>query len=1027
MTIKNFNENYKGQYSIAFYFYVDSDNNTVLLLYSWILPNQNGKEGWFKREIEKNVLALFGSFDADRIKKLWDGLLKNESLDVSTNNAIIPLKIQIAENIKTWTLPSENYIYRPKCTYAVKDEWGNKQKLFYSTSKNIIADIESLFCLKKEKLFLDDQVFKKNCNILKKEIGIDFFQTQAGRLGNVEWYTFPSGNIQDKSYVRTESIKDTENNILSCRKIKVTLTSDVQGDFLVNIRCINGKAIICDIVKEISISNTEKSIDFDASEEISSQKIVIWRKKGDLWVLWYEKEFSPIRSLHMRMNISAGTGIVESRNLNQIKKQSNLIKRVDGLQKVSLYSKASDSIIGEDQNDPWRQVIIEIDDKLEKYFPIKSESIFLPKGWNGQVHFYEWLKGLPSKVNDLDELFIIDPYIEEEALRFIPRFGNTDIHYTLIANTKIVQNSAERRTSIKNAANLIFSKPKLFKVTIYDVIKEKQIIHARYILLKNSNDLFVKGFHLSNSIQMANKNFPLLITEIPIDVISKIQDWLADILDSKLEVLWDSNQTLNDKQSKKIVSITKDYPDLTTDGIIKGLVKANKKEHFSIFKQIWMIVFSLLKKVRKNSQKKISSIWNDVCENAYNNNTTKDNLIIVAGKFSSEMWDDIFKEIEEYFDDSKELVISDESSAILQNLKTNDFSTTLDFADTLFDYLHPIYSISPSLHFLVELSARFHPEKLLKFSKELYERLNDDIENTAQIGLFFHKLFNSLSYLFMYYDGDEVIWLNSKIDLIIGFVASSLNKQILDGNLDVDVAIKKIECLEQNKILNILVKWIYELRILDNRRNNNGDLNKRIRDQIFGKIIEIWPNNANKEFIKDVLIRCGGPGNGNWACSTTNELFTPLIDDKKIPLDTFWDSIKELCEVHLDYETHYSNTDSLNVFEVFGFIAGKIDDNKYKDDFTQIVNSELRNISKPFAMSISYENYNNSLEKLQRLLIVFVCINKYLAEENQNIEKLKSNILKQLQGKKLLLTTPNAQLNETTELYLNEENKKRNT
>lgn len=1002
MNINNFKENYEGQYNIAFYFYEDKGN--LILLYSWILPTQNGEERWFKRDVNKNVVCLFGCFNADKIKSLWIEILNNLPLTISANNANISIhsSIKLSENIKNWIFPLNDYTYRPQCIYSAKDGWKNKKNLFYTPSNNMIAYVESLFCLNKEKFFFDSSIFKT----LVQETGIDFFQDQASRRGNIEWYTIPSGNIQDKSYIHIEAIKWNENNIISCRKTRVTFKSNVQGDFLVNVRCVNGNAIVCDITKEISVSNTEVFIDFDASEEISSQRVLIWKKNSASWILWYEKELPLVRTICTQLNVIESSVIITSEKLNKIN-QPNLKTRVDTLKNASLYSKVSDRVIDQNKNDPWREIIAQVDDKIRKSFPKESESLFLPKGWDGQIEFYEWLKKLPSKVRDLKELWIVDPYIEEEVLKFIPRFENTNVHYILVANTKSPRskgesNSESIRKNIITMAQRLFINNTLnsFNITIYDVAKDKQLIHDRYILLKDCNGLFIKGFHLSNSIQGANVSYPLLITEIPFDVIGKIQDWLNDTLISKsnepakLELLWSSKEISQSIKSRKIAYLPKDsYPDLTEDEITENFIKFNDEKNYS----------------------ELKTYWNDICENSYNNNITQENFASASEKFSVELWNNIFKGVKEDFDIEKELDVSDETLAILDYLKTTDFEKSIDFAEAIFDYLRPVYAIPPSLYFLVYLSVRVNPEKILKFSEELYEELTDN-KNIYLRGLFFHKIFESLSDFFMFGDADEAIWLNSKIDLMIGFTAISLIKKVIHNALDIDVAIKKIEYIEQNKKFSILVRWIYELRVMNN--SENEDFHKKIRNTIFGKIIEIWSSKEDKEFVKDVLIKCGGRGNGNFAISTTTELFIPLIDNKKISLELFADSINDLCDAHLNYEARYSDSDSLDVFEVFGFIVGKLDTSKYAKELTKISNIEMRNISKPFSISISYKNYSDSLEKLHKILIITTCINKYLEEKNSETEKLKNIILQKLQNTEILLTTSNTELNKTTELYL---------
>jgi hypothetical protein len=344
MKISNFSNTYNGPHSIGFYFFIDSKKSKALLLYSWILPNRKNGSGWFKRKIDKNHVVLFGSFEANEILKLFDELLQDRTLDISSLNAGIEINIDKINEIKNWKLDSVKYVYRPKCIYQSKEEFNVVQDLFYAPSKRSIAKVESLFCVNKsEHLQLND--FLDHIDILKKETGIDFLRNQTGRLGNIEWYDFSSGTIHDKSFISGNAEKNISHKTISCKKIIVTLTTMVQGHFLVNVRCTNGRAIICDITKEVKVSTENISIEFDASEEISTHKVMVWKKKSKLWELCYEKEHTLIRQISIDMSIHKGKGIIESENLQKAQKIKPLFARAHALQKVSLYGKASNSHI----------------------------------------------------------------------------------------------------------------------------------------------------------------------------------------------------------------------------------------------------------------------------------------------------------------------------------------------------------------------------------------------------------------------------------------------------------------------------------------------------------------------------------------------------------------------------------------------------------------------------------------------------------------------------------------------------------
>jgi hypothetical protein len=634
-------------------------------------------------------------------------------------------------------------------------------------------------------------------------------------------------------------------------------------------------------------------------------------------------------------------------------------------------------------------VINNIDDAIERQYPEKSDSRFFPKGWDGKVEFFEWLKEIPRKVRNLAELIIVDPFIDEEVLRFIPRFGKTDIHYLLIANTKARKESEAKRHHLKNEFNKFFKTMKFMNVTVYDVKKEKQLIHDRYILLKDSEGWFVKGFHLSNSIQKASDNFPLLVTEIPRDAMKDIGVWLSENIDTELEMIWSSSDIKPSRKLKSTTTEMKEFQDLS-EGDILELLKVKTGES-----------------------------WNEICENAYHNNNTQNNLYEASKQFTTNDWNNIYQHFDDYFNNIETDEITDDSHFILQCLQENDFVKMLDSTDRLFDYLHDVYSASPSMHYLIDISVRSQPAKLIETSIEIFKKLNISNDNNSGIGIFFNKILSSLNYLLRFHDCEK-IWIDSNIDLLTGIAVSSLSRKIIDGKLDIKDAIDRISNLEQEKFLDVLKKWIYELRIEDNRRTDVEDPWFSTRKEIFEKIIELWPSDADNELIKSTLTICGGPGDGNWAASTYNELFSKLIDTQKISLDSFWGVIKDMCDYQLDFQKHFSHTDSIHIFEVFSYIASKRNVTECIDYLTKFIRSDLRQISKPFSASISFDDYMNSLQRLHEILIILVCLIRYSTEIDMKIISLKHEIISVLMERELFLTTSNTELNDNVTTYLGE-------
>ena len=99
---------------------------------------------------------------------------------------------------------------------------------------------------------------------------------------------------------------------------------------------------------------------------------------------------------------------------------------------------------------------------------------------------------------------------------------------------KEIESIPNRATRIVNLLNGL---PELFsslKLTVYDyrnkTSSNKNLLHDRYIIVYSLKSE-PKGFHLSNSIQNAAQNYPLLITPIPLDVLRSIEKYSVDLIE----------------------------------------------------------------------------------------------------------------------------------------------------------------------------------------------------------------------------------------------------------------------------------------------------------------------------------------------------------------------------------------------------------------------------------------------------------------------------------------------------------------
>lgn len=194
------------------------------LLYSWIFPSSFSNNQWSKSDVFRNWKPVNNSYKAslykfalstdgqsiyNLIKKLIDGesiLQACTGLDIKLphekfyNFALISTK----EKIK-------NYVVRPSIFLKVDNDNVDFKKIFTSfksPSKFTSCFSASLFCLEKLEVwkkdylgidFLDDldNLAHKTLETLTLETGLSFNQSGSSRLGNIEWFSFPSSNFND--------------------------------------------------------------------------------------------------------------------------------------------------------------------------------------------------------------------------------------------------------------------------------------------------------------------------------------------------------------------------------------------------------------------------------------------------------------------------------------------------------------------------------------------------------------------------------------------------------------------------------------------------------------------------------------------------------------------------------------------------------------------------------------------------------------------------------------------------------------
>lgn len=391
-----------------------------------------------------------------------------------------------------------------------------------------------------------DQIIIKCLSHLKEETGLEFCSVDSKRLGNIEWMCFPIADKYERSKV-SFNVDDGHN-------IKIRLLTDVfesDTDLLIRCRCWNQEEVVLDQCQNSHVDDRELiELEFNSVQKVEALMITIWIKiyGKEIWEIFYEH-------LSLPTEINADIGVLDS----QIKlpstwlenwKNSKLKAKIDKNEIIQQIS-YENVTISQVPLSPWTSANKDIWKLVDKLYPLSSGCQFFQKGWDdtdiepGRLSFFEWLKFITNNYN-FGKVLFLDPYFDAtDIFEVIARAEAIQTEYVVITNTQI---SSEDRalkleTVCKNNPFLLRN----LKFRLLDIRSkgggDKQLFHDRYILIFDQKGQVTTGYHLSNSLQGATRNSPLLITLISNDILHSVELYVADLL-----------QDNNDREVKTIFS-----------------------------------------------------------------------------------------------------------------------------------------------------------------------------------------------------------------------------------------------------------------------------------------------------------------------------------------------------------------------------------------------------------------------------------------------------------------------------------------
>lgn len=197
------------------------------------------------------------------------------------------------------------------------------------------------------------------------------------------------------------------------------------------------------------------------------------------------------------------------------------------------------SLIGGRAADPWVPANRDLVSLFTRLHPPKSEGQFFLRGDEGRLRFAEWFKAQLAQYPQ-HQVVVFDPYFEDVGLDLLSLYVVSDAD--CIVFTSLPKPSKEGQPMCRKADGRVEERMnkllasckqnrhrlKRIKLRIYG-LKDGRL-HDRYILVTGQDGLLVAGFNLSNSLQAAAENHPLLVTPIPVDVLLAVEPYLSGLV-----------------------------------------------------------------------------------------------------------------------------------------------------------------------------------------------------------------------------------------------------------------------------------------------------------------------------------------------------------------------------------------------------------------------------------------------------------------------------------------------------------------
>ncbi|MFJ4088460.1 VPA1262 family protein [Pseudomonas psychrophila] len=516
---------------------------------AWSAPSDDKFEtvGGCRAQVIRATLYL----GSDRAGELLCRLGSGDSISEVSSSLGFKMSDSLKKRIGAFSL-NDSFVCRPAVLLLNRDahESIGPQSPHGSAS----AFSAAITTVDKERLFitsrgLDPAMARFLVKRMNADTGLDFASKDAARFSDLELLVFPTLDDRERELLDLSWADERKTLVVKLNLLQLEAFSS----FYVQAQIMNnGQRVFSGVT--LVHRGTAGTIEcrFELKDGLwdiaDSAEIEIHGTNGAssvatlccAWKSHYIREISISGGA-----VSPSSGEVKLGWLDKaLKKTLRGSTRVKSAQAISRAGVGFSSTVGGRQADPWVAANRSLSELLSILHPSKSEARFFGRLSEGdgteRLRFAEWIKQQFSKYQDHQVIFF-DPYFEDAGIGlFVPNASAKGeyIIFTTVSSkssTPKIQSSdiyddleLNRIDNLLASCNQLQNLVRRIDLKIFGV--KSGALHDRYLLVADRRGLPVAGFNLSNSIQKANEDHPLLITPIPMDALHEVFNYATKLI-----------------------------------------------------------------------------------------------------------------------------------------------------------------------------------------------------------------------------------------------------------------------------------------------------------------------------------------------------------------------------------------------------------------------------------------------------------------------------------------------------------------